>query len=216
MSDHKTWYLKSDSRDFLCKIHLNHQNHHMRGVILRSRLSADGGQNQKSYFNAKNGTFHIHSYKLGACNVKLYNNKKTERLKILESLHLQGDLGQNIGILLDICFSFRNAFFSWIHNIRPIQGWLRDRGDQDLNVMTHSAGELFSHRQVGWHGFWKFQISVFLCEFFNNSLHINPEAPKPIEYQNNPNICPGYQFGAPKVLQFKDLEKFTNHNLILI
>ena len=42
--------------------------------------------------------------------------KKTERLKILESLHLQGDLGQNIGILLDICFSFRNAFFSWFHN----------------------------------------------------------------------------------------------------
>ena len=116
MSDHKTWYLKSDSRDFLCKIHLNHQNHHMRGVILRSRLSANGGKNQKSYFNAKNGTFHIHSYKLGACNVKLYNNKKTERLKILESLHLQGDLGQNIGILLDICFSFRNTFFSWFHN----------------------------------------------------------------------------------------------------
>ena len=83
----------------------------MRGVILRSRLSADGGQNQKSYFNAKNGTFHIHSYKLGACNVKLYK-KKTERLKILESLHLQGDFGQNIGILLDMCFSFQNAVFS--------------------------------------------------------------------------------------------------------
>ena len=94
-----------------------------------------------------------------------YTKNKTERLKILESLHLQGDLGQNIGILLDICFSFRNAFFSWFHNIRPIQGWLRDRGDQDLNVMTHSAGELFSHRQVGWHGFWKFQISVFCVNF---------------------------------------------------
>ena len=62
------------------------------GVRLRSRLSPEGGRNQKWHFKAKTGTFFIHSYKLGAYYVKSYK-KWTKRLNIFKSLNLQWGLG---------------------------------------------------------------------------------------------------------------------------
>ena len=75
---------------------------------MRSRLSPEGGQNQKWYFKAKTGTFLINSYELRANYVKSYK-KFTKRLKILKSLHLQWGLGQNRGILQEICIDFQIA-----------------------------------------------------------------------------------------------------------
>ena len=86
--------------------------------------------------------------------------------------------------------------------------------------MTHRGEELFFHRyRLSKLGELDFQYSVIcdiFCSFFKFSLHINPYALKRIEYQNNHNINPGYSFQAPKMLQHGELEKWTNHNFVLI
>ena len=53
-------------------------------VRLRSRLSPEGGRNQKWHFKAITGTFFIHSYKLEAYYVKSYKkmDQKAQNLEI--------------------------------------------------------------------------------------------------------------------------------------
>ena len=119
-------------------------------------------------------------------------------------------------------YFFQIVILLWFlyHTIDSGQTKWKRRSRPFRICVTHRGGELFFYRyRLSKLVELDFQYSVIcdiFCSFFKFSLHINPDALKQIEYQNNPNINPGYSFHAPKMLQHWELEKWTNHNFVLI